>query len=616
MPDKNDERYLVQGAWDEEDLEFLSRVHKWKKEAKNVIDDWLQEELREHGYYAGHQWTAEEYDEIKKSGREPLTLNRIQAIVDVVLGQERANRTRVKYLPVDTLDDIGKADIMSEVVRVVQEQSDSDYEKSDAFSDMFQSGRGFVEVRYDTTDDPDGKICVEYLDPQEILYDPLAKKYDLSDARYFIRHKQTSLEEIYLQWPEKADSLDAMSGMAKSSSGVSVESDDDYLSPLKYITDSYNKQTKSWEILEIWYWQVIKQIKALNPETNQWEDLKDAKSLEALQTIAAGMGIEIQSQSIYEKKYYHAFTCGSVVLEHEESPHEYQGFPIIPFQGKVDKISGRRFGIIRALIDPQFESNKRRTQVLHILNRAAKSGFMGPEGSFIDRDSWENESSLPGALLEYRIIDGQRPEPILPQTLPAIFLELEKLFVTDLRDISGINVEMLGLSTKDTPGIVTSQRIRQGMIILQVFMDNLRRSTKHLGRVMLSFIKQYYMNRLMVITGKNGPQQVMITPDLIGKYDLVVEDAPWSPNQRQETLGLLMQVLPLALNAGIPVPPQVIDYLGLPQQLAEDWKAMLQPQPPGAGGPGMGGGGGMPPEMGGPQAAMNLQGGQIPPGVM
>src|SRR4051812_5730308 len=54
---------------------------------------------RDHDYYHGKQWAADEVKKIERRGQPVLTLNMIRGKVDYYLGLERANRTKPRALP-------------------------------------------------------------------------------------------------------------------------------------------------------------------------------------------------------------------------------------------------------------------------------------------------------------------------------------------------------------------------------------------------------------------------------------------------------------------------------------------------------------------------------------
>lgn len=579
----DDVRATTQAAFPSvDDDTFVAKVHTWWQEADAIQTENIEAEKKDHRFALGHQWEAKDEAAIKASGRVPLVINKTLPAIMVVSGHERGNRMRVRYLPVEQ-GDTDKAEVWTEVARVVQEQGELDFVKSEAFLDMLLGGRGFMEVRIDYTGNPQGEIVGQRVSSWELRIDPTSVRYDLGDARYLIRAKQVSYEELLVLWPEKSEDILGANLAAIDSKGGAVSQDRD----IKYdyntlIGTSYRKADNTWQLLEVWYWQVEKigEFAAKNPQSGIWEPLKDRKSILAL--LAMTPELEWRREPKYERRYYQAFICGPLLLENNPSPYEWKGFPFVQTLGLKDEQTGRFLGMVYSMRHPQMEVNKRRTQVLHILNQAAKSGWYGARGTFLNRDTWEKDSSKAGALLEWdpnpALPDGGKPQQIMPQPLPSAFIELEKLAAIDLRDVSGVNIELMGLSQRDTPGIVTSQRQKQALTILQTYFDNLRRSTKLLGRILLSMMQQFYTDgRQFQITGKTGmDQRVALTQDYkVGRYDLVAEEAPYSPNQKMETAIKLSEIIKTALSAGIPVPPDVLDYMDLPVSLTNKWKEML-----------------------------------------
>jgi hypothetical protein len=79
--------------------------------------------------------------------------------------------------------------------------------------------------------------------------------------------------------------------------------------------------------------------------------------------------------------------------------------------------------------------------------------------------------------------------------------------------------------------------------------------------------------------------QLIKQPDVL-KYDIVVEESTMSRDSRERNFQMLMTVVPMALQAGVPVPPEVLDYAPLPEMLRMKWKEKIKqeqnkpPQPP------------------------------------
>lgn len=573
LSNRDDERTTTQGTFPSpDDMKFVRKTADWWKEADDS-SKWLKEEQKEHDFSVGHQWDGKDYEAIKKSGRYPLVLNKTLGHLLLVSGHERSNRMRVRYLPVEQ-SDTESAEIWTEVGRIVQEQGNVDWNKSDAFFSMLKGGRGFVGLRMDYTRNPAGDLLSDCISPWELRIDPTHTEYELDNARYVIWEKQVSLETLILLWPEKADEILAaqQTVVGKDSLASSVsDRDSDYDS---LASRSYDKITKKWSLREVWYWQVEKTAEFLvQGQDGQWQPIIEEDELKIM--LLENPELVWKRSPQYERKYYQAFVCGPLLLENNPSYLDYKGYPFVPFYGIWDDKQGRWLGLAYHLTDPQIEVNKRRTQVLHIINRAAKSGWKGPKGSFVDRDKWEKQSGLPGVILEYEVEPNiAPPQEITPDTIPTAFIQMEQMAKQDFHDISLVNLELMGLGQKDTPGIVVNQRQRQALIGLQIYYDNMRRSTKILGRLMLSMMQQFYADgRQFSIPGK----QVTLDETMqSGRYDLVVEEAPWSPNQKMETAAKLESAIQIAANIGAPIPPDVLDYMDLPETLTQKWKALIE----------------------------------------
>jgi len=64
----------------------------------------------------------------------------------------------------------------------------------------------------------------------------------------------------------------------------------------------------------------------------------------------------------------------------------------------------------------------------------------------------------------------------------------------------------------------------------------------------------------------------------VAEYDVIVDESPTSPNMKERVFAILQELLPVLMKAGIPVPPEVLDYAPIPSSLAEKWKEQLQGQ--------------------------------------
>ena len=148
-----------------------------------------------------------------------------------------------------------------------------------------------------------------------------------------------------------------------------------------------------------------------------------------------------------------------------------------------------------------------------------------------------------------------------------------------VQEVTGINLEMMGLANRAQAGVLEAQRKQAGLTIVMPLFDALRRYRKEQGRVLLHFITEYLSDgRLIRIIGKNGNEQYVPLAKQAdtAKYDVIVDEAPTSPNMKERVYGALVEILPALAKVGVPMPPELLDYAPIPSGLATKWKELIQ----------------------------------------
>jgi hypothetical protein len=92
--------------------------------------------------------------------------------------------------------------------------------------------------------------------------------------------------------------------------------------------------------------------------------------------------------------------------------------------------------------------------------------------------------------------------------------------------------------------------------------------------------------RLIRIVGQENAQYIPLTKQAgFEKFDVIVDEAPNSPDVKARTWNALENILPQMMKMGMPIPPEVLDYSPIPSSLAAKWKESIakkkeQPQIP------------------------------------
>ena len=122
-----------------------------------------------------------------------------------------------------------------------------------------------------------------------------------------------------------------------------------------------------------------------------------------------------------------------------------------------------------------------------------------------------------------------------------------------LPEVSGINLEILGLANRVQPGIVEVQRKQSAMTMVAWAFDSMRRYYKDHGRMLAYYIREYISDgRLARVTTKTGKQYIPLVKDeLVMEFDVVVDEAPTSANVKERVWAVLQIMLPHLMKMGV-----------------------------------------------------------------
>src|SRR3990167_2744879 len=244
---------------------------------------------------------------------------------------------------------------------------------------------------------------------------------------------------------------------------------------------------------------------------------------------------------------------GNTELAHTVDP--YKGmtrFPITPFFAYW--LEGETFGLITQAKDPQREVNKRKSQALHHLNTCANSGWVYEEGSVVNEEDLEDFGSKPGLHIKYKK-GYQKPERIQPTQLSDGHLTLAEMGYNDIKRITGVNADLLGVQEKGDPqsesGIALLRRQQQGNTVLESVFDNFRLSKLAFGKTLVDLIQKsgaYSREEILnlVVDGKEQeiavnqgqPSSTLLAVDqlmndlTVGRYGVSIDMQTHTPTTR------------------------------------------------------------------------------------
>ncbi len=556
---------------------------RWETDLNQTWAQWRIEARMCYGMVAGDQWDDDAKADLEEQLIAPISWNRIQPLIDAVAGAQIQNRHEIKFFPRE-MGDVGSNELLTSAAEWAADEGDFEDEESDAFFDALVCGLGWTEMRMDYEQNSEGEIRKDRVDPLEISADPSAKKRNLSDIRYFRRVRPFTKDQFKERFPEWADEVNANNDPFDQESKGHSHAGDDY----DVEDDDREERRKAGDIfVSEWQWYEVETFyRVIDPATNQEAELSRDDYDRINEKFRTLGGPDLDGVQSKRRIYYRAFCAGEKIIEHEELPD--QGFTYHAITGKRDRNSGIWYGLVRSMVDPQRWANKWMTQIMVIHNKNAKGGVMIEADAVEDLNKFEEEFARPdsvsivepGALSSGKI--SPKPVSQYPQGLDRMI----QMSISSIRDVTGINQELLGMAEKNQPGIVETQRKEAGYTMLAMFFDSLRRYRKNSGRMLLKYIQNYISDgRLIRIAGQEGGVQYvpLIRDENMQDYDVIVDESASGPNQKEKVWGMLVQMMPILQRAPLPgsVWAELVRYSPLPESVSQKIiKAITAPPPP------------------------------------
>lgn len=563
--------------------ELLAQFQRWHRLGVDHWRTWRQEAREMHDIVAGWQWDEEDLAKLREDLRPAITFNRAGPFIDGVSGLEISNRQEAIFLP-RQLGAAGKNELLTGAEKWARDECDAEDEESDAFRNMLISGVGATQtlVKYD--EDPDGMIEIAAVDEMEILLDPSSRKQNAADARWIMREQDKPIEaarEIAeAAGAKNVSDADLDATWARDASEHGDQPHDARMAPF-YRNDQSgkegNRERDVVRLVEVEWWETETAYRVADPSSGRVLRLTQ-KEHSILQQRAKLAGIVVQSVRDRRRRYKRALV-GRVVLSVTDGP-EQGGFTYKIMTGKRDKRKGCWYGLVRPMRDPQQWANKWLSQVLYILNSNAKGGLLAEADAFEDpdaaEDTWSDPTSI--TLLASGGLAKIKEKPQV--NFPAGIDRMMEFATQAIPAVTGFSPEMMGLVDRTQAGVVDRERKQQGMILFSGFFNSLRRYRKEQGRLMVWMIQTFISDGRLIRIG--GPENVQFVPlirdKMIGEYDVVVDDTPTSPNQKEKVWGSLVQLAPVLTRLG--VPPQIwlefLKYSPLPAALVSKIEQMMQ----------------------------------------
>lgn len=536
------------------------------------------------------QWPDEVMLQRKLEKRPCLTFNKLPTFIRQVVNDARQNKPSVSVHPQDSSADKRTAQIYEGLIRNIEVTSDADIAYDTAIEHAVGQGFGFwrINTRYTCDDAFDQDIVIERIaNPFTVYGDPRSTAGDSSDWNVAFITDLMSREDFEREYPD----------------AEKVDWDHDFANCPEWLDGD------SVIVAEYWTRKKVKrEIVALSDGS-----VIDAKEIEKNPQNFEGLQVVGKPRVVETYKVTQRIMSGAEELKKVEWAGKY--IPIVPVYGdEVFDEKGKRHlrSLIRSAKDGQRTYNYMRTTGIEGLALQPRIPYIGEEGAFDADPNWQTSNSQSHAYLEYAKGKQAPQRQPLPAHYSAAFQEALGAS-DDMKAVMGIYDPSLGARSNETSGRAIMARQREGDVSTFHFIDNLSRSVRHGGRIIIDLIPKVFSTERMIRTlGEDlkpesvqnvqvGPTGQAVAPqqdeagniighiyDLtVGKYDLTVSSGP-SFTSRREEAAMQMQELIRAEPSIAPIIGDLyaknLDWPGA-DEIAERLKRMVPPQALGEQGP-------------------------------
>lgn len=396
---------------------------------------------RDRDYYDGKQLTQTEHDALVKRGQPPIAFNIIRSRVEFHQGLEKKQRRDPKAFPRNNPQDAQAADAFTDGMRYVVEDGDYASARSAAWKNICAEGFGGIEISaVQKRRDGSFDFTFSHIPWDRIGYDPHSAKPDFSDAKYLFQVVWMDREDALARYRDNPDAPSILETCLSSETGASETYDD----------------KPRWMVWSDGRRDRVRVVMMWHRETDGWR--------------------------------YTEFTKSGELLTSKDAYVDEDGASYCPWileSAYVDR-DNNRYGVIRDLIDPQDEINKRRSKALHLITTR---GVIADEGAVDNVEETRKELARPDFFITK--VQGSAFDLVQGSGLAAdqmALLQNAQAYVMQ----AGPNAALLGKGTEDQSGRAIEAQQAGGLIEHGDLLDTLRRLDRRIFRVIAWMIKQFW----------------------------------------------------------------------------------------------------------------------------
>jgi hypothetical protein len=527
-----------------------------------------------------------------QGARPCLVVDKVNQYKNQIVNNMRMNRPSIKVRPVDDKGDPEVAEVLQGIVRHIEDASKADIAYDWAGEGAVTSGLGYFRVLNEYVGDTfDQDIRIARIPNRfSVYFDPDSMEPDGSDGIECLVTEMVNRKVFEKEYP-KADPCNW-----ETTTGDNIGwADKDQIRIGEYY---YIEKTKD-------------EILFLETGDSIFRSEYEAKypNPEEAPPVAVGKNGKLKIREGQRITVKWCKLTAADVLEETTVPGVF--IPVIPVIGIETIVNGRRFlrGVVRGVKDPQRMYNYNRSIIAESLNLTVKAPYIGATGQFKTAgDRWAASNRVNFAYLEYDQVTSNGLQAPPPQRqsfagIPAGLLADIETSEHDIQAALGMYQASIGQDGNAKSGKALNAQRQQGDMATFQFPDNLSKSVRHCGRIVIGMIPEIYDTaRVVRILGEDGtPDYATIDPEAtepvqesrddqgaikkiynlnVGKYDVTVTTGPSFSTKRQEGAEFLTQIAQTNPDLMPIIGDLLFKSIDMPyaEEVAERMKKMLPPQ--------------------------------------
>ena len=498
------------------------------------------EALQDIKFAAGDQWPIEIQNSRNVEARPCLTINKIDAYIRQVTNQQRMQRPRIKVHPVNNLADYKIAQVIEGITRHIETNSNADTAYDTAFDYAVRMGWGYWRVNYKYVSESsfDQEIYIDAIDnPFTVYFDPNSIRPDGSDAERCLITTVLDKKIFREMYPDADDGANFQPRSTGDDTAAWITKEDIRIAEYFYVERERAR------------------LFLLSDGTSAFADSESFFE----RVEAAGLEV-IDERDSYRRAVKWCKMTAMEVLEEKTWAGKY--IPIVPCYGAQVIVDDKRkkYGLVRFAKDPQRMYNFWRTSMTESVALAPKAKWLLAEGQDEGHENeWAlaNIKSTPVLRYKQKDIEGVPapvPQRLQPEPPPLGIMEAAGAISADLQMVLGI-LDPNQLPSGNISGKALMGQQAQVDLSNFHFYDNMTRSIKHTGKIILDLIPKIYdTQRVMRIIGSDGqPDMTVINEQsaigevlndvTVGEYDVVMDTGPGFQSRRQQAVESMMPLL-------------------------------------------------------------------------